>query len=119
MTRLHHYVLEKANSAEQQVDKITDLVNQITVAVLPAKWRLSTIVNCYKGKGDGFKRGNCRGMKLTDQILKVVPKVMIQLGFMSGRRTTNAILIMRRLQEKHLVKKEIAICISRSGEFSI
>ena len=37
------------NSAEE-VDYITDLANQITVAVLHAKWKLCTIINRYKGR---------------------------------------------------------------------
>ena len=42
---------------------ITDLVNQIMVeGVIPAERKLSTIVNCYQGRGDSFERGNYRGL---------------------------------------------------------
>ena len=43
---------------EAGVDMITDLVNQITVeGVVPAKWKLGTIVNCFKRNGER-DRGN-------------------------------------------------------------
>ena len=41
---------------------------------------------------------------------KMIRKLMdisdIQFGFMSGHATTNAIFILRQLQEKHLAKKK-------------
>ena len=40
-------------AGEEGVDMINDLVNLITVGVIPAGWKHSTIVNCYKKKG-GF-----------------------------------------------------------------
>ena len=46
-------VLEMVNVAgEARVDMINDLVNHDMVGVIPAEWELSTIVYCYKGKGD-------------------------------------------------------------------
>ena len=54
-------------AAEAGVDMITDLENQITMeGFIPAEWKLSNTVNCYKGKGNSAKRGNSRGLKLTD-----------------------------------------------------
>ena len=54
-------------AAEAGVDMITDLENQITVeGLIPAEWELSNTVNCYKGKRNSAKRGNSRGLKLTD-----------------------------------------------------
>ena len=38
---------------------IADSLNQIIrEGVVPAEWELSTIVNCYKGKGDALERGS-------------------------------------------------------------
>ena len=70
--------------------------------------------NLYKGKGDALNRGNYRGLKLIEQVMKVLERVVeglirqrveideMQCGFMSGRGTTEAIFIVRQLQEKHL-----------------
>ena len=75
---------------------------------------MSFIVNLYKGKGDALNRGNYRGLKLIEQVMKVLERVVeglirqrveideMQCGFMSGRGTTDAIFIVRQLQEKHL-----------------
>jgi hypothetical protein len=74
----------------------------------------SYIVNLYKGKGDALDRGNYRGLKLIDQVMKFLERVTehllrgkvtinnMQFGFMAGRGTTDAIFIVRQLQEKLL-----------------
>ena len=76
------------------------------------------IVNCYKGKGDAMERGNYRGLKLLDQVMKAVKWVFeklvrdsvkidqMQFGFMPGKGTTEAIFLVRQLQEKYLESKE-------------
>ena len=46
-------VSEMVKAAEEDsVDMISDLINQ---GVIPADWELSTIINCYKGKGDALQ----------------------------------------------------------------
>ena len=77
-------------------------------------WHESYIVNLYKGKGDARNKGNNRGLKLIEQVMKVLERVVeslirqrvdideMQCGFRSGRDTTDAIFIVRQLQEKHL-----------------
>ena len=64
------------------------------------------IISLYKGKGDALERGNYRGLKLTDQVLKVVERIIekripeiididnMQFGFMPGRGTTDVIFII-------------------------
>ena len=87
---------------------------------VPADWRDSIIVNLYKGKGDALDRGNYRGLKLTDHVMKLVEHVLerrirkmvdideMQFGFVSGRSATDAVFIVRQLQEKYLaVKKQL------------
>ena len=81
---------------------------------IPADWEESYIVSLYKGKGDALVRGNYRGLKLIDQVMKVLERVVeqfirekilideMQFGFMPGRGTTDAIFIVRQLQEKYL-----------------
>ena len=51
-------------AGEARVDMINDLVNHNIVGVIPAEWELSTIMHCYKGKGDFLEGGNYSGMKL-------------------------------------------------------
>ena len=90
-------------------DLIEDIISE---GCIPTDWQESFIVNLYKGKGDALNRGNYRGLKLIEQVLKVLERVVeglirqrveideMQCGFMSG--TTDAIFIVRQLQEKHL-----------------
>ena len=56
--------------------RMTDLLNQIIVGVLGPEWELSTIVNCYKEKGDSLEKENYRGLELTDQILKIADRII-------------------------------------------
>lgn len=97
----------------------TELVRQLTEAVFsngvtPADWEESYILNLYKGKGDALDRCNYRGLKLTEQVMKLLERVLdsyirkmvsineMQFGFVQGRGTSDAIFISRQLQEKHL-----------------
>ena len=86
--------------------------------VIPSDWEDSFIINIYKGKGDALERGNYRGLKLLDHVMKGIERVIekiirerisiddMQFGFMPGRGTTDAIFILRQLQEKHLAKNK-------------
>ena len=88
--------------------------NIISEGCIPTDWQESFIVNLYKGKGDALNRDNYRGLKLIEQVMRVLEHVVeglirqrveideMQCGFMSGRGTTDAIFIVRQLQEKHL-----------------
>ena len=38
---------------------------------IPSEWEESYIKNLYKGKGDALDRGNYRGLKMTDQAMKL------------------------------------------------
>ena len=67
----------------------------------------------YKGKGDLLVCGSYRGIKLLEQPMKVLERVLenrircqvsidnMQFGFMHGKRNTDAIFIMRQVPEKH------------------
>ena len=91
-------------------DLIEDIISE---GCIPTDWQESFIVNLYRGKGDALNRGNYRGLKLIEQVMKVLELVVeglirqrvkideMQCGFMSGRGTTDAIFIVRQLQ-KHL-----------------
>ena len=98
---------------EAGAEEVCDLVeNIISEGCIPTDWQESFIVNLYKGKGDALNRGNYRGLKLIEQVMKVLERVVeglirqrveideMQCGFMSGRGTTVAIFIVCQLQEK-------------------
>ena len=86
--------------------------------VIPTDWQESFILNLYKGKGDALERGNYRGLNLTDQVMKLLERVLdsfiremvdivgMQFGFVPGRGTTDAIFIIRQLQEKYIAANE-------------
>ena len=95
---------------------IRDLIEDIIFENrIPSEWQESHIASVYKGKGDALNRSNYRGLKLIDQVMKVLERVVkgfirqrkvintMQCGFMQGRGTTDAIFILRQLQKKHLV----------------
>ena len=81
---------------------------------VPTDWEESFIVCLYKGKGDALDRGNYRGLKLTEQAMKILERIVdglirqvvsiddSQFGFVPGRGTTDAIFVVRLLQEKYL-----------------
>ena len=100
---------------------IRDLIEDIIhCGKIPTEWEESTIISLYKGKGVALERGNYRGLKLLDQVMKVLERVAenflrqqvciddMQFGFMPGRSTTDAIFIVRQLQEKfHAVNRTL------------
>lgn len=86
---------------------------------IPEDWNDSFIINCYKGKGDATCWGNYRDIKLLQYIMKVLERVLenliryqvdinnMQFGLMLGLSTTDAIYILRQMQEKHLIRKKL------------
>ena len=117
-------------SGDTGIELITSLANQIMKdGVIPQDWQSSVIVNCFKGKGDALERGNYRGLKLVDQVMKVIGRVIdkllreridideMQFGFVPGRGTTDGIFLLRQLQEKYLGKrKKSLLSLCRFGE---
>ena len=43
---------------------------------VPTDWEESFIVCLYKGKGDALDRGNYRGLKLTEQAMKILERIV-------------------------------------------
>ena len=106
-------------SGEEGVRLLRQLGEDVfSTGVIPEEWEQSTILNLYKGKGDALDRGNYRGLKLTEQVMKVLEGVLesavrgmvdvnkLQFGFVPGRGTTDAIFIARQLQEKYRAAKK-------------
>ena len=111
-------VVEMIRSASKEIIKsMTNLANRIIKeSCIPSDWNLSHIVSLYKGKGDALSRDNYRSLKLLEQVMKIIERVLhsvirsqvkidsMQFGFMPGQGTTDAIFILHQLQEKHLGK---------------
>ncbi|XP_053405146.1 uncharacterized protein LOC128558896 [Mercenaria mercenaria] len=102
-------------AGEEGIDMLRKLEEVVfSSGVIPKDWQESYILNLYKGKGDALDRGNYRGLKLTDQVMKLLERMLdsfirgmvdidsMQFGFVPGRGTTDAILILRQLQEKYI-----------------
>ena len=97
----------------QKTRSLREVYRIIYEGTVPSDWNLSFIINLFKGKGDALLRGNYRGLKLQEQAMKIMEHVLnaiirqivvideMQFGFMTGRSTTDAIFILRQLQEKY------------------
>ena len=48
----------------------------VSVGVIPSDWEESFILNLDKGKGEALDHGNYRGLKLTDQVMKLLERVL-------------------------------------------
>ena len=96
---------------------IADLTNSIIRDnTMPNEWNDSIIISLYKGTGEALDRGNYRGLKLREHTLKVIGRIIedlipnivkiddMQFGFMPGRGTTDAIFIVRQIQEAYIRK---------------
>ena len=100
-------------------DMGVSMIRDLAAAIIrdgkePSDWEQSFIVCLYKGKVDALERGNYRGLKLTEQVMKILERIVdglirqlvsiddSQFGFVSGRRTTEAIFVVKQLQEKYL-----------------
>ena len=71
-------------------------------------------VQVYKGKGDALERGNYCGLKLTEQLMKVLERIVdglirqlvsvsdSQFGFIPGRGTTDAIFVVKLLTRDYM-----------------
>ena len=100
-------------------DMGASMIRDLAAAIIcdgkvPSDWEQSFIVCLYKGQGDSLERGNYRGLKLTEQVMKVLERIVddlirqvvsidnSQFGFVPVRGTTDAIFDVRQLQEKYL-----------------
>ena len=109
-------VVEMIRAAgDSGVTMIRDLAEAvIRDGKVPTDWEESFILCLYKGKGDALDRGSYRGLKLTEQVMKVLERILdtiireqvsideSQFGFVPGRGTTDAIFVVRQLQEKYM-----------------
>ena len=90
---------------------------------MPQDWKTSVMVPINKRKRDVTNCRACRGVKLLEHEMKIIEKVLekriralvevddMQFCFMPGRWMTNALFIVRRMQEEYREKdKELYIC---------
>ena len=100
-------------------DMGASMIRDLAAAIIrdgkvPSDWEQSFIVCLYKGKRSALERGNNRGIKLTEQVMKILERIVdglirqlvsideSQFGFVPGRGTTDAIFVVRQLKEKYL-----------------
>ena len=90
---------------------------------MPEEWKTSVVIPIFKGKGDVMSCGAYRGVKLLEHGMKIVERVLekrmrllvslddMQFGFMPGKGTTDALFILRRMQEEYRDKgKHLYMC---------
>ena len=82
------------------------------------EWQTSVLVPIFKEKRDVRSCITYRGVKLLEHAMKIVERVLerrirelvnvdsMQFGFMLGRETTDALFVVRRMQEKYRDKKK-------------
>ena len=64
-------------AGEECIVLLRDLAESVfSNCVIPKDWEESYILNLYKGKGNALNRGNYRGLKLTDQAMKLLERVL-------------------------------------------
>ena len=96
-----------------------ELARQLSKAVFSCGWEESLILNLYEGKGEAFHRGNYHGLKLTDQVMKLLELALdffnremvnideMQFCFVPGKGNTDAIFIVCQLREKYITAKKL------------
>ena len=63
-------------SGVERAQQIGDLIEDIIhFGKTPTEWEESIIVSIYKGKDIALECGNYRGLKLLDQVMKVLERV--------------------------------------------
>ena len=81
---------------------------------MPEEWKTSVVIPIFKGKGDVMNCGAYRGVKLLEHGKKIRLLVSLdemQFGFMPGKGTTDALFILRRMQEEYNDKgRQLYMC---------
>ena len=105
------------NKGAQAQNKSKDKVSELGIPVIGRRY-MPDELDLLQDSNSTLERGNYRGLKLLDHVMKGIERVIekiirerisiddMQFGFMPGRGTTDAIFILRQLQEKHLAKNK-------------
>ena len=60
-------------AGEEGVELVRKLAEAVfSSGIIPGDWEESFILNLYKDKGETLDHGNYRGLKLTDQVMKLL-----------------------------------------------
>ena len=114
-TGLSSDLIRNANVVEETTRIFRDIVDR---GEIPEEWKDSETVPIYKGKGDALECGKYRGIRLLEHGMKLFERVLEnrlrklikvdcrQFGFSPGRSTTDAIFIVRQMQEKYSERKK-------------
>ena len=90
---------------------------------MPDEWQTSVIIPIFKGKGEVRNCNTYIGVKLLEHAMKIVERVLekripelvnidlMQFDFMPGRGKTDALFVVRRMQEEYKdKKKKLCMC---------
>ena len=102
---------------DRALKSLTNIFNDTLVKdKLMWEWKLSLLVQVFKGKGDPLNSNSRRGIKLLEHVFKMYEKVLdrrlrevididkMQYGFMPRRGTVDAVFVLRRINEKFRAK---------------
>ena len=94
-------------AGEEGVGLVRKLVKAVfSSGMIPVDREESFIQNLYEGKDEALDHGNYRGLKLTDQVMKLLERVLnssncqmlntdeMQFTYVPGRSTADAIFIV-------------------------
>ncbi|XP_047489128.1 uncharacterized protein LOC125039333 [Penaeus chinensis] len=100
------------------VEYLTREFNIMNIERIPEQWRISTNIPIFKNKGDILACGNFRGIKLMCHSMKIYERIHDkclrgiveisneQFAFMKNKSITDAIFVLRQLQEKFVECEE-------------
>ena len=107
-------------AGEVGVQELTKIFQSIEKeGKMPSEWDNSYTIPVFKGKGDALLCGKYRGVRLLEHGMKLWEKILErrlkevieidenQFGFQQGKSTTDAILVVRQLQEKYGEKRKL------------
>ena len=97
-------------------DMGSSMIRDLAAAIIrdgkvPSDWEQSFIVCLYKGKGDALERCNYCGLKLTEQVIQNLERIVdslirqlvsidnSQFGYVPGRGTTDALCCQAAARE--------------------
>ena len=108
-------IAEMLKDAGEGVGLVRKLVEAVfSSGMIPVDCEESFIQKLYKGKGEALDHGNYRGLKLTDQVMKLLEQVLnspnsqmrnmdeMLFTFVPGSSTTDAISIVGQQREMYI-----------------
>ena len=94
-------------AGEEGVELVRELAEAVfSSGMIPVDWEKRFILGLFKGKGEALDHGNYRGFKFTDQVMKLLERVInssihqmmnineMHFAFMPSRGITDAVFIV-------------------------